>query len=1081
MIELHCHTNYSLLDGASPPDEMVERAVELGMPALAVTDHDGLYGAVRFWKAAKQAGIKPIIGAEMMLEDGYHLVLLSRNKAGYANLSRLISHAQLSHQKHEARLSYEFLSRHAEGLFCLSGCREGEIAQRLLRGERQEAVAAARKYADIFGPRGFWIELQHHLLPEDRRLCDNLADLASYVDLGCVATNDVHYARREGRRLQDILVCIKHRTTLDESHALRRANGEYYLKSHAEMARLFARYPTALTNAAWIADRCDVDLNFEHYRFPSFDVPEGETVFGYLEKLCWAGAAERYGGWGLGAGGWSPNPQPLAPNPQPPTPAQQLSHELGVIQRMGLAGYFLVVWDIMRYARENGIPGQGRGSAADSIVAYVLGITRVDPIQHNLLFERFLNEEMTGMPDIDIDFSTNHREQIIRYVYEKYGEEHTAMVCNVVTFQARNAIRDVGKVLGFPADLLDKLAKDRGRGGWGPVVGHNEHDSRLPEREALSCSPQPPPIPTPVAQLLSLAEQIVDFPRHLSIHVGGMLISSCPLVGIVPLERATAPGRVVSQWDKDDVEDVRLIKVDLLGLRMLSLIAEALELIEKVRGVKLNLDHIPLDDPAVYDLLCEADTVGVFQVESRAQMQALPKSRPRCFEDIVVEVAIIRPGPLQGNMVHPYLRRRQGLEEVAYPHPRLEPVLKETLGVILFQEQVIKVAMELAAFTPGEADHLRRAMSHKRSKREMEKMRERFLEGARRNDVDEALANDMFDKLSGFASYGFCKSHAAAFARTAYESAYLKAYYGPEFYTSLLNNQPMGFYSPEVIINDARRHKVAILPIDLNRSRSCCTVEDGKVRLGLRYVKGIGGVALDTLDAEAQKGPYLSLRDFCERSGLEREPLENLIMAGAMDCFGLPRRELLWQLGLGVGAARRGKREKGEKGKGGYVSPLSPQPLFGPILPGDEAVLRPTSALEQARGEYEVLGLSTRYHLMEFFATRLRMMGATKSYRLDQVKDNAWVKVGGLVVCRQAPGTAKGHVFLTLEDEYGLMNVILRPQIYAQWRSVARHEPFILVAGTLQRKDGVVNIMARKLSPLHFEEPTVAPRARNFV
>ncbi len=700
-VELHCHTNYSMLDGASHPEELLDRALELHMDRLAATDHEGLYGAVRFYQGALQRGIKPLIGAELTLDGGHHLTLLAENDEGYSHLSRLISHAQLSHNKGEASLSWSALTQYKEGLICLSGCSRGEIASHLLAHREAEALAAARRYLHLFGREHFFLELQHHLLEHGRRLVASLVELAGHLGAGYVATNDVHYARREGHRLHDVLTCIANHTTLDEAGSLLRANSEYYLKSPQEMEQLFSHLPQALTNTRAIAERCDVTLNFSAHRLPPFELPPGETAGSYLRRLCLQGVERKYP---------SVTERVL----------HQLDHELEVIGRTGLAEYFLIVWDICRYAHERGIPAQGRGSAANSVVAYVLDITRVDPIAHNLLFERFLSEEANTMPDIDMDFSTDHREEVIQYVYDKYGEEHTAMVCNVVTFRARSAVRDVGKVLGFPLPLLDQVAKALDTRRASRVEEDLERVNGLAEKTTH----------LPWRQLLELCREIDSFPRHLSIHVGGMIITARPLVEIAPLERATMPGRVVVQFNKDDVEDLGLIKIDLLALRTLSLIYEALQLIEEHSGVGLDLEHIPLDDPVVYDMLCRVDTIGTFQVESRAQAQTLPRMRPEKFEDIVVEVALIRPGPLQGNMVHPYLRRRAGLEEVTYVHPALKPALEETTGVIIFQEQILKVAMIIAGFTPGEADLLRRAISRSRSQEAMEQLRGRFVEGA---------------------------------------------------------------------------------------------------------------------------------------------------------------------------------------------------------------------------------------------------------------------------------------------------------------------------------------------------------------
>jgi len=711
------------------------------------------------------------------------------------------------------------------------------------------------------------------------------------------------------------------------------------------------------------------------------------------------------------------------------------------------------VGDIMDYARRNGIPAQGRGSAANSIVAYILGITRVDPIRHRLFLGRFLNEEMSSIPDIDIDISTNHREQLLQYVYGKYGEEHTAMVCTYVTFRARNAIREVGKALGLPAHVLDGMAK---------AVGSYRADI---EEDLVEMEQFRSYITSMTwRQFLSLCQEIASFPRHLSIHVGGMLITSCPLTDIVPLERAAMPGRVVCQWDKDAVDDAGLVKVDLLGLRMLSLVQEAKELVEKSRGITIDLDRIPHDDAAVYDMIGDADTLGVFQVESRAQMQTLPKTRPRSVEDLTVEVAIIRPGPIQGNMVHPYIRRRRGEEKVTYPLKRLKPILEETLGVILFQEQVIKVAVAVAGFSPGEADALRRAMSRKRSRQAMEELKRRFLEGARENGVREKTAVEVFDQLKGFAEYGFCKSHAAGFALLAYESAWLKCHFAPEFYAALLNNQPMGFYTPEVIVGDARRHGVDVLPIHINKSLGRCTVEEGKVRLGFRYVKGMGEDAIGKLE-ESRAAPFPSLRELYREAGLSREVMENLILVGALDCFGEPKRQLLWQLGL---LEQRGRDE------------------LALDFPEYQIPLPAMTALEEIAADYRLQGLSARRHPMEVLRPDISHDGVLRSSEVRALFNGTTVRTAGYVVCRQAPVTAKGFVFLTIEDEEGLLNIILKPPVYRKYRYVARMEPLIVVEGTLQISEGIINIVARRLAPLREErqrQETLyppAPKARNF-
>ena len=729
------------------------------------------------------------------------------------------------------------------------------------------------------------------------------------------------------------------------------------------------------------------------------------------------------------------------------------------MHKLRLAGYFLTVWDIVEYAIRNGIPAQGRGSAASSIITYLLGVTHVDPVKHKLFAGRFLNDEMSAIPDIDIDIASDledHREKLIQYIYKKYGADHTAMLSNVVTYQARNAIRDLGKAMGLPPHVVDKVAKSLGRYS---AAGIAQDLTQTREFEHQLGS-------KPWQQYLTLCREIADFPRHLGIHVGGMLISTSPLIDIVPVEKATMPGRVVTQWDKDDINDVGLIKIDLLGLRMLSLIDEAVKLIRANRGMDLNLDKIPLGEPEVYDMLCSGDTIGVFQVESRAQQSTLPRSRPRCFEDLIAEVAIIRPGPIQGNAVHPYLRRRQGQEKVSYLHPKLKPILEETLGVIIYQEQVIQTAIVIAGFTPGEADSLRRAMSRKRSREAMAKLAERFMAGARKNGIDESIARLAFEKISSFAEFGFCKAHAAALAVTTYRSAWLKLHYPCEYYCALLNCQPMGFYSPEVIVNYAIRNGIEVLPVDINLSRARCVVENEKIRLGFRYVKEVGEKAWTKIETVRKAGHFASLNDFYHRTALSREAVENLILVGAFDYLEIPKRQLLWQLGL-----------------------LVHQPEHGLELnfPDYQIPLPRMTIKEEIEADYEVQGLSARHHPMEIFRRRISRDGILRSSDIDSLFSGTRVRVAGCVVCRQAPVTAKGCVFITLEDEYGLVNVILKPRVHDKYRQLARLEPFIVIEGILQKKDGIANIVAAHLVPLRYEQErqsimasTPAPKARNF-
>jgi error-prone DNA polymerase len=778
-VELHCHSNFSFLDGGSHPFELAAQAAELEMPALAITDRGGVYGVVKFLQACRKLGVKPIIGTALEVE-GEEVVMIARNLRGYSNLCRLLSFAHADQPKGEARATIAKVAEHRGDLFYLSATND----EKRLR-DLQEAL----------GRENVFSELHHHLGPADQWVLEGRGAMARRCGAPVVATNEVHYHVPERRRLHDVLVAIRHRATLDSARPHLFPNSERHLKGGEALRPLFKGHAEALATPWDIAQECDVALDFRKVRFPGYPVPSGETPFSFLYKLCFEGVRERY-------------------RPITPEVARRLQRELDVIEKTGLAEFFLINWDLMRFAREHGVPGQGRGSAADSIVAYVLGITRVDPIEHNLLFERFLHEEMTSTPDIDIDFSTEHREQVIQYIYDKYGWERTGMVCNVVTFQPRMAIRQVGKALGFSAELLDRLAKGVDR--W---FTEDVADSML------DAVPPPEMRPQSWQQFLELCREVIEFPRHLSIHNGGMLVSGEPLVEIVPVEPATMESRRVVQFNKDDVEDLGLIKMDMLGLRTLSVVAEALELIKDATGVRPDLDQLPLNDPAVFEMCSAADTIGVFQIESRAQMQTLPRTRPQSFNDLVVEVAIIRPGPIQGNAVHPYIRRKQGRETVTYAHPLLEPILKDTLGVILYQEQIIEIAMYVAGMTPSGADGFRRAMTRHLNRVEMSSLEGDFINGCLANGVPREVADQLFAAVQGFAVYGFCRSHAAAFARTSYETSWLKLNHAVEFGCGLLNNQPMGFYHPSVLVEDLKRHGVTVLPVDVNRSDVRCLPE----------------------------------------------------------------------------------------------------------------------------------------------------------------------------------------------------------------------------------------------------------------
>jgi len=1025
--ELHCHSHYSLLDGASAPDVLAGRAAELGLSALAITDHNGLYGVVRFHAACRKVGIRPVIGTEVTLDDASHLVLLARTQEGYHNLCRLLSKANLAGAKGRPLLSLPMLESHVEGLIALSGCAGGGVPRLLRQGDGRGARALAGKLATLFGHEGFWLEIQRHLIPGDNDLVAALAGLAAEMGLGLVATNDVHYACAAEADLQDALVCIREHLTVDQPHPARRRNAEYALKSPREMAALFSDYPQALANTTLIAARCDVSLDFSHARLPPFPVPDGLTPMEQLRALCMQGLWRRHG-----------QPSKVA--------LDQLAHELGVVERTGLAEYFLIVHDIVRFAKANGILCQGRGSAADSLAVYCLGITPVDPLAHHLLFDRFLNEGRATMPDIDLDIQNDRREEVLQYVYERYGEAHTAMVCNVNTFRSRSALRDLGKVLGFPQGLLDRLAKNVD--GWTSDAARAAVARLGIEDETIRARPW--------EMLIRLAEAIDGCPRHLSIHVGGMIITARPLMDLVPLERATMPGRVVVQWNKDDVEDAGLIKIDLLGLGMLALVAEAGNLIRACGGEMPAQEDLPLDDPAIYAMLCRGDSIGCFQVESRAQQQMVHKHQPRVFNDIVVQVAIIRPGPIIGNMVHPYLRRRQGLEPVRYLHPLLETILQDTLGIVLYQEQIIQIATDVAGFSPAEADRLRRAMSSNRSGQAMAALQESFESGCVRSGLLPEDAAALFRQISGFGQYGFCRSHAACFALLAYQSLWLKRYHPLPFYCALLNNQPMGFYSPAVVAGDARRHGVRILPVDVRYSQVRCSLEDDGLRLGYNYVRHIGATALDRLPVALAGGPFTSVVDFWARTGLDARAMADLARVGAFDCFGAPRQDVLWSLPL---LAEEVQALRGQR-----------------ILlrePDEPAELPEPDDRDLAQAEQEVLGLSSGGHPFRFVRPLLPSdILAAEALRFLQA--GRFVRIAGFAVCRQRPGTAKGFVFLTLEDDTGMSNVIVRPQLYERQRALVRR-PLVVVEGVLQREGRAHTVVARSFMTV--ESVAVDPAA----
>jgi error-prone DNA polymerase len=987
--ELHAWSNFTFLAGGSHPEELIERAAELGLAAIALTDRDGLYGAVRFSAHARRCGVEAIVGSELTFEDGARLVLLVENDAGYANLCELISRAQLRGSKGNARLRFDDLESRSDGLTALLG---GAWAQR----ERALALQA------LF-PRRLYVELQQHLTKEEARCNARLRRLARELELPVVATNGVVYARKEDAMLADVLACIKETVTLEEAHAKNRLrqNAEFYLKPPRAMHRLFRQQPEAIEATLEIARRCSFRLGRLIGQFPLFPVPDGATPQSYLRELVARGAAERYA-------------LPLQSKVE-----RQLEYELGIIAKMDLAGYFLIVWDIVRAAVELGVLCQGRGSAANSAVCYALGITAVDPVGMDLLFERFMSEERREIPDIDVDFAHQDRERVIQYVYERYGRSNAAMTAEVITYGERSAIRDVGKVFG---------------------LGCDENDA-----------------------VLTFCRRIENFPRHMGIHSGGMVLTRDPLVRVAPVEWATMRDRTIVQWDKDDLQELGLIKVDLLGLGMLSLLREAFSIHKRVLRTELALHTIPPDDPETYAMMQRADTIGVFQIESRAQQSMLPRMKPACFYDIVMQVAIIRPGPIQGQMIHPFLRRRAGLEPVTYPHPKLKAVLERTLGVPLFQEQGMRLAIEAAGFTPGEADVLRRAMGHKRSHARMREVHDRLVDGMVRNGIERTAAEQLFAMLEGFADYGFPESHAASFALLAYASAYVKCRFPAIFAAAILNVQPMGFYSTEVLVNDAKRHDVAVKPVEVNASEYWSHVDrEGALRLGFHVIRGLGEAQRGRLEAALRDGAFSGIVPFARRTQLEKEALENLAIAGAFSPWYASRREAMWAL-----RALDERETRGELGK---------------LMDVEEPPVRFASLAPKQRTAFDLwsTGITPEGQAVEHFREELERHRVIPAARLPEMPSNLICRVGGLVITRQRPGTAKGFVFLTLEDETGLVNVIVRPDVYERHRRTIDVSSMLVIEGKLQKEAGCVDVLARKFWSFDSGGIVDGIHARNF-
>jgi error-prone DNA polymerase len=1017
--ELHARSAFSFLEAASTPEALVDEAARLELPALALLDVDGVYGAVRFHKAATAAGIRPLVGAALTLADGTRLPLLVETRAGYRALGRLVTRVKARAPKGRARATWDDLAQAGEGLLCLTGGPDGPLATDLLAGRRAEAQATLERLTRCFGRDRVYVELQRHGTRESELLTRRACTLARAARLPVVATGGVRHATAGERPVLDVLTAVRLRRPLDALGRRLEPNAERHLRAPAAMAQRFADLPEALATARELAARVRFTLQDLGYRFPDYPVPDGRPQIAYLHELVEAGARARY-------------------RPVTARVRAQLARELALIEKLGLAGYFLIVWDIVRECRARGILVQGRGSAANSAVCYSLGITAVDPVGMDLLFERFLSEERGEWPDIDLDLpSGERREAIIQYVYGRYGGTGAAMTANVITYQPRRAVREVGKALGFPPDFLDRLAK--GIAGW----GYRDPAEEAPARHLARAGADPGD--PRMARFAALWSAVVGLPRHLGQHSGGMVLAAGRLDEVVPLEPATMPGRVVIQWDKDDCADMGLIKVDLLGLGMMAALEEALERCRQA-GRPVDLAHLPPDDPRVYAALQRADTIGLFQVESRAQMATLPRLRPARFYDLVVQIAIIRPGPIIGQMVHPYLRRRAGREPVTYPHPSLEPILRRTLGVPLFQEQLLRMGMVAAGLTGGEAEELRRAFGFRRSGARMRAIEAKLRAGIARNGITGAAAEEIVRAITSFAEYGFPESHAASFALLAYASAYLKVHHPAEFYAALLNNQPMGFYHPATIVRDALRHGQAVRPVDVGASEWKATVEAGAVRLGLLQVKGLREAAGARLVAARQAQPFRSVDDLVARAGLTREEVATLADAGALGSLGLRRRAALWQ-------AERAARPAG--------------PLFLGHAPGpDPSPLPEMTAAERLVADYRSTGVTVGPHPMALRRADWVRLGVTPAAGLAGYTTGRRVRVAGAVVVRQRPGTAKGFVFLSLEDETGIASVIVRPALFERARATVVHEPFVLVDGILQREDGVTAVRATAVRSL---------------
>ena len=1105
-IELHSRSAFSFLEGASLPENLIAACAKLNMPAMALLDRDGVYGSARFHAAATKAGIKAHVGAEIGCEiadfgfqvadlnskqsksicnlpsdicNSFRVPLLVSSRAGYQNLCRLITRVKLRSKKGENAVRQDELQEHAKGIICLTGGDDGPLTVALAYSGVEAARRCLELLSSIFGHNNVYVELQRHFHREQEARNHVAIDLARSLKLPLLATNDIRYARKRERELCDVFTAIGNHCTLAGAGRLLSRNSERHLKAPQEMQNLFADLPEAIANTVELSSRLQFTLEDLGYEFPKYPVPECESMISFLRERTGEGFQQRYG---------------RAPTELRARARRQVERELILIEKLDLAGYFLIVWDLVRFCREQNILVQGRGSAANSAACYSLGITAVDPVGMDLLFERFLSEERGEWPDIDLDLpSGNQRERVIQYLYKRYGERGAAMTANVITYRSRMASREMGKALGFDPETLNKVSA--AVASWEYRDENDTFDHRFREAGLDLNHPR-------LKKYFELCVAVQDLPRHLGQHSGGMVICQGQLDSVVPLEPASMPGRVVVQWDKDDCHDLGIIKVDLLGLGMMAVLEDSLHLIRDNYGEEVDLAHLPADDPEVYSTLRKADTIGMFQIESRAQMACLPRLQPRTFYDIVVQVAIIRPGPIVGQMVNPYLQRRQGRETVVYPHPSLESVLARTLGVPLFQEQLLRMAMIAANFTGGEAEELRRAMGFKRSRMRMLEIETKLRAGMERNGISREAQEQIVLSITSFALYGFPESHAASFALIAYASAYLKCHYLAAFTAALLNNQPMGFYRPATVVKDAQRHGLKVLPIDVMKSDWLCTLEtvsgfkfqvsqatDSKpetrnskptLRVGLCYVRGLREEAAQALVQQRSFAPFTSIRDLIHRvPELRKDELDTLAEIGALNSvssyespvpgnsklrtgnchipsdpkpetrnlkLSLHRRDALWQV------------ERAVRHSGPLLDELSE--------PNSKSPLRAMSAEERLVADFRGTGMTVGPHPMQYHRAEMNKLRIHKASELSHIPNGQYLRVGGCVIARQRPGTAKGFVFLSLEDETGVVNAIINPQLFQKHRLLITSEQFLMVEGILQNQDNVISVKAAHVSAL---------------